>query len=82
MKTSKQYQITLENGDKCIITDADLKHRSRLYYTDVGPGFRMEAVVEITLLPNERIINNGRQMTASIQTGRINGYLQERLVKD
>ena len=61
MKTSKQYQITLENGDKCIITDADLKHRSRLFYTDVGPGFGMEAVVEITLLPNERIINNGRQ---------------------
>ena len=38
MKTSKQYQITLENGDKCIITDADLKHRSRLLLHRCGTG--------------------------------------------
>lgn len=61
MKTSKQYQITLENGEHGIITEDELKNGARLYYTDVGPGFGMEAVVNITLLRTERIINNGRQ---------------------
>ena len=61
MKTSKQYQITLENGEHRIITENQLKNGACLYYTDVGPGFGMEAVVNITPLQAERIVNNGRQ---------------------
>ena len=56
-ETTLQYEITLENGDKRIITEKDIRKGTRVFYTETGPGFGMEAVVEIKVLPHPRILN-------------------------
>ena len=58
MQQVKQYEITLETGERKIINDADIEKGS-LYYTEIGPGFGMESIVGICLLPNERILDEG-----------------------
>lgn len=58
MQQVKQYEITLKTGERKIINESDLK-RGNLYYTELGPGFGMEAIVGIRLLPNERILDEG-----------------------
>jgi len=58
MQHVKQYEITLETGERKVINDADIE-KGNLYYTEVGPGFGMECIVGIRLLPNERILDEG-----------------------
>ena len=60
MQTRKQYQLTLENGERKTITDTHIKDGSRLFYTEIGPGFGMEAVVTITPLPDDALIENAQ----------------------
>lgn len=58
MQHVKQYEITLETGERRIINDTHLE-KGHLCYTEVGPGFGMECVTGIRLLPNERILDEG-----------------------
>lgn len=57
MKTSRQYELTLENGERRIITEEQLKKGTYLYYTEIGQEFGMVAVVDIQTLPNKRILS-------------------------
>ena len=59
MRRVKQIEIKLENGERRILNEADIRKGTRLYYSDIGVGFGMEAVVEIRSLPNERILEDG-----------------------
>lgn len=52
----KQYEIKLENGDRKIINETDIK-RGCLYYTEIGLGFWIECITEIRELPRERILD-------------------------
>ncbi|MDE0554981.1 MAG: hypothetical protein OXI24_12230 [Candidatus Poribacteria bacterium] len=62
MKCVKQYEITLETGEKKIINDTHLKN-GHLYYTELGPGFGMESIAAIRVLPQERILDTGNRHT-------------------
>lgn len=59
MQHVNQYELTLETGERKIVNDAELKRGSNLYYTEIGPGFGMEAIVGIRLLPHQRILDEG-----------------------
>ena len=59
MKCVKQYEITLETGEKKIINDTHLQN-GQLYYTELGPGFGMESITAIRVLPQERIYESRR----------------------
>ncbi|MDE0316644.1 MAG: hypothetical protein OXM61_17295 [Candidatus Poribacteria bacterium] len=58
MQHVNQYEITLETGERKIVNDTELK-KGNLYYTEIGPGFGMEAIVGIRLLPHQRILDEG-----------------------
>ena len=60
MQVVKQFEITLETGERYILTEADIQKGTRLFYTDVGPGFGAEAVIHIRQLPHERIQRDNR----------------------
>ena len=59
MQEVRQYEITLENGERRIINDADLKKGSHVFYTEIGPEFGMEGIIGIRPLPNKRILDAG-----------------------
>lgn len=58
MQHVKQYEITLDTGERKIINDTDLE-KGHLYYTELGLGFGMACVTGIQHLPNERILDEG-----------------------
>ncbi|MDE0084770.1 MAG: hypothetical protein OXU23_03595 [Candidatus Poribacteria bacterium] len=58
MQHVNQYEITMESGERRIVNDNDIK-KGNLYYTEIGPGFGMEAIVGIRLLPHQRILDDG-----------------------
>lgn len=47
----KQFEIKLEDGERRLLSAADLKRGTLVYYSELGAGFGMEAVVEIHPLP-------------------------------
>lgn len=59
MQEVRQYEITLETGERKVINEADMRKGTRVYYSDMGPGFGMEAVVGIQILPQKRILDEG-----------------------
>ena len=72
MQHVKQYEITMESGKRRIVDDNDI-NKGHLYYTEIGPGFGMECVTAIRLLPNERIldeIGNAHRNLSNLITGR------------
>ena len=57
MQEVRQCEMTLENGERKIINDADLRKGTQVFYTELGPGFGMEGVIGIRILPNTRILD-------------------------
>ena len=53
-----KYEITLENGQRRILTDADIRKATLLYYTEIGIEFGTEAVVDIQPVSNEQTNQN------------------------
>ena len=53
-----QYVIKLENGERCVLSDADIRKATRLYYTEIGIEFGTEAVVAIQRVPHEQADEN------------------------
>ena len=59
MQEVRQYEITLENGERKILNDADLRKGTQVFYSELGPGFGMEGIINIRPLPNKRILDAG-----------------------
>jgi len=57
----KQFEITMENKERRILSEADLKKGSLVYYSELGPGFGMEAVVEIRPLSEKSEPNSDKK---------------------
>ena len=53
-----KYEITLENGQRRILTDADIRKATLLYYTEIGIEFGTEAIVDIQLVSDEQTDEN------------------------
>ena len=53
-----KYEITLENGERRILSDADIRKATLLYYTEIGIEFGTEAVVDIQRVLNEQVDEN------------------------
>lgn len=60
METHKHYQLTLEDGERSTLTDAHIQDGTRLFYTELGPGFGMVAVVNMTLLLDAVLLENAQ----------------------
>ena len=45
------FEIIMENKERRVLTEADIEKGSLVYYSEIGPGFGMEAVVAIRPLP-------------------------------
>lgn len=67
MQAVKQFEITLETGERHILTETDIQKGTRLFYTDVGPGFGAEAVISIRQLPHERIQQKNSKPGTQVQ---------------
>lgn len=59
----KQFEFTMETGERCILTEADIRRGTNLFYTEIGLEFGSEAVTAICQLPKERIQHNHDRTT-------------------
>lgn len=64
MQAVKQFEITLETGERRVLTEADIRNGTHLFYTEIGLEFGSTAVTAIRQLPHERIQpNNDKPIT-------------------